>query len=673
MPAFLKLKHFLMTAHHSNSALEQANRLFAAGQSREAEQLLRESRDDGACAAALRDYLLAEQRVPEALELARNSQEPIDRALLHHAAGEFEAAAALCRQVLEQVPEDPAALLHLARAIHNAGDQTGALAALRRAVDHRPDFAEGWAALAHALRASGDIASAIKAYEHALEQSPGLRQPRLDLGITLFNSDDAHGALACFEDLLARDPDDGDALVYSGLALQLLGNLSAARDRLEKAVAAAPQHPLAHRFLGAVCNELGDDARAVDHLKRARALTPDDPDIQAELADVHELSNRLDDMEQAVNRGLELAANHPQLLVQAARLVRRRGDPRQALQRLQAIDPNALPPRQAQQYFHEASLNLDRIGEADQAMEAMTVANQITANEPRAAGIDRNAAFERIERMRHWAEHWQPSSDDAPGWAGEGVCFLIGFPRSGTTLLDTMLDAHPDTASIEEKPTMEPVVERVRQRHGGYPEGIDRLGEPELAELSQRYRENLAEYLPDDRRPELIIDKMPLRILDAAFIRRLLPRATFILALRHPCDLIISNHMQLFEATDTLIHTTTLEGTVRLYEAVMTAWEAIAPTVADRLTRIRYEDLVADPEAELRRICEFLDLSWHPGLVDTQQRTRERGRIRTPSYQQVSEDIYQRAAGRWHRYRRHLEPYMQTLAPHAANLGYSIE
>lgn len=662
-----------MTAHHSNSALARANDLFAEGKCREAEQLLREHHDDRACAEALRDYLLTEQRVPEALELVHNSLHPIDRALMHHATGDFEAAAALCREVLEDAPDHPAALLHLARAIHNAGDQSGALATLRRAVEQRPDFAEGWAALAHALRARGDIDSALQAYEQALAESPGLRQPRLDLGITLFNSDDAHGALACFEELLTRDPDDIDALIYSGLALQLLGDLSTAKSRLEKAVIDHPEHPLAHRFLAAVCNESGDDAAAVDHLEKAQALAPDDPDIRAELADAHELSNRLDDMERAVNGGLELAPDHPQLLVQAARLARRRGEPRQALQRLQAIDPNALPPRQAQQYFHEASLNLDRIGEADQAMEAMTVANRITANEPRAAGIDRNAAFERIERLRRWAESAEMPSGLPTGWAGEDICFLIGFPRSGTTLLDTMLDAHPDAASVEEKPTMEPVVERVRQRYGGYPEGIDRLGEPELAELRERYRKNLAEYLPADRRPELIIDKMPLRILDAAFIRRLLPRATFVLALRHPCDLVISNYMQLFEATDTLIHTTTLEGTVRLYDAVMKAWEAIAPTVADRLTRIRYEDLVANPETELQRICEFLDLSWDPDLVDTRRRTQERGRIRTPSYQQVSEDVYQRAAGRWRRYRKHLEPYMQTLAPHAANLGYSLE
>ncbi|MEE4304397.1 MAG: sulfotransferase [Wenzhouxiangella sp.] len=662
-----------MSADHHQAPVAEARRLFAEGKPAPAESLLRERMQQSpACKAALRDFLVAEQRIPEAVELIRGSTEAVDRALAAHVAGDFAAAAEACRQALANDPDDAAALLYLARAVHNLGDQKAALDALRHAVELRPGFAEAWYARAHARRASGDLEGAVHDYEKALALSPGLRQARLNLGITRFNMDDAHGALACFEDLLARRPDDIEALVHSGLTLQLAGDLAAARSRLEKAVNAHPDHPLGHRYLAAVCSEEGDDQAAVEHLEKALDLAPDDADLYAELAGIHELSNRLDDMAGVVERGLELAPQHPQLVIESARLERRRGNPQAALQQLQRIDPNGLPPRAAQQFFHEAALSLDRIGEADQAMQTIAVANRIKAGEPRAAGIDRTAAFERIERIGQWAagaSAWQEGPD---GWAGEDVCFIIGFPRSGTTLLDTMLDAHEQAVSIEEKPTLEPVIDQVAESHG-YPEGIDRLTAGELASLREAYRANLARFLPRDHGARIVIDKMPLRILDAAFIRRLLPRARFILALRHPCDLVVSNYMQLFDATETLIHTTTLEGTVRLYDAVMTAWRSIEPLVDGGVARLRYEDLVADPQAELRRMCEFLGLPWDPSLVETRKRIENRGRIRTPSYQQVSEDVYQRSAGRWRRYRRHLEPFMPTLEKHAAALGYSTE
>lgn len=666
-----------MTADHRHSLIARANRLLAAGQAQQAEHLLRENQARCPdCRAALRDLLIAEQRVAEAIELVRGSEHPVDQALQYHAAGDFQQAAALCRQALESNPRDPAALLYLARAIHNLGQQKAALDTLRHALQIRPDHAEAWYALAHALRASGDLPAAVDAYEKALEHSPGLRQARLNLGITYFNMEDAHAALACFEDLLARHPDDIEALVHSGLTLQLAGDLPAARARLERAVARHPDHPLGRRYLAAVCSEEGDDKAAIEHLEKALELTPGDADLYAELAGIHELSNRLDAMARVVERGLEIAPRHPRLVIESARLQRRRGAPQAALQQLELVDPDSLPPRAAQQFFHEASLALDRIGEADQAMQTIAVANRITAGEPRAAGIDRNAIFERIERIRRWADtatapDEQPGGE-AGGWAGEDICFIIGFPRSGTTLLNTMFDAHDDAASIDEKPTLEPVFDRIRESHG-YPEGIDRLSESGLASLRANYRENLTRFLPDGHGAGIVIDKMPLRMLDAGVMRRLLPQSRFILALRHPCDLIISNYMQLFDANEALIHTSTIDGTVKLYDAVMTAWYAIEPLVADRLVRLRYEDLVSDPHSELRRVCDFLDLPFDPELVETRHRIEQRSRIRTPSYQQVSEDIYQRSAGRWHRYRRHLEPYLPILKKHAIALGYSLD
>lgn len=661
----------ILAMNQPSATESRARSLLADHRSEDALALLRSNLDDPACRASLRDWLLSEQNPAEAAELAV-TDDPVDHAFRAHLAGDFENAAELARRALQERPDDHHALLHLARALHNLGHATAALAALEKAVQVRPDFAEAWYALAHALRAGGRMNDAMNCYLRAIEQAPGLRQAWLNLGITRFNLDDAQGALTCFEELLDRDPDDLEALIHSGLTLQLAGDLPAARNRLERAVVQAPTDPRAHRFLAAVCNEIGDGETAINELELAIELEPRDPELRAELAGVLELSSRLDEMAETLRQGLALAPGHAGLNLEAARLARRRGQPDQALKRLGAIDPGTLPPRLAQQYFHEASLNLDRLGDADQAIEAMHQANSITAREPRARSVDRSRFFRHVDLVGEWARK-QRSGAQASGSEGDDLCFLFGFPRSGTTLLETMLDIHPQAASVEEKPTIESLVELLDRDFGGYPEAIDRLGPSDLEQLRHAYRQRLSAWLPPSDQPRMIVDKMPLRLLEAGFIHRLFPAARMILALRHPCDTVLSNYMQLFDASEAMIHTTSLEGTVRLYDAVMSAWPPIERLVSNRLTRLRYEDLVDSTESELQRLCRFLGLGWDDSLLDPRHRAAGRERVRTASYQQIGEAVYRRAVGRWQRYRSHLEPHLPVLKVHADRFGYELD
>ncbi len=621
-------------------------------------------------AAALRDYLVAEHRMQEALEVALAADDPLGAALEKHLAGDFDGAAGICRDLLEADPGNAAAMLYLGRALFNAGEREAALAALTDAVRLDPAFAEGWYALAHASRACGDLDTACDAYGRALEHSPGLRQARLNLGITLFNMDDALGALACFEELLRRDADDLDALVNSGLAKHLLGELDEARGRMERALVADPGHPDAHRLLAAIHSEGGDVSRAVDHMERALAARPDDAELYAELARIHELSGGVDRARKAVEHGLALDPHHPALGVEMAKLDRRAGAIGRAIERLQRIDPRYLPPRIAQQYFHEIGFCEDRLHHPVRAMAAFEQANDIGSKSPRAVLVDRNAFFERVEALERWLDREPDAAPSSP--AGGDLCFLVGFPRSGTTLLDTMLDAHPAVASVDEKPTLERVIERLEVRSPGYPEVIDGLCADDLDALRERYRAALAEFLPAGETPDLVVDKAPVRLIHAAFMQRLFPAARFIFALRHPCDVVLSNFMQLYEPSEAFVHTDTLAGTVRFYDAVMRLWARLAPRIGERLHYIRYESLVADPEAALEALCRFLGIEWSPRMVETRARSEAAGRVRTASYQQVTEDVYSRASGRWHRYRSYLEPHLGTLEPHARALGYSI-
>jgi hypothetical protein len=142
-------------------------------------------------------------------------------------------------------------------------------------------------------------------------------------------------------------------------------------------------------------------------------------------------------------------------------------------------------------------------------------------------------------------------------------------------------------------------------------------------------------------------------------------------ALRHPCDVVLSNVMQQFRPNEAFIHFDSIESAARSYDAVMRIWRQISERLPLRLHYVRYEDLVVEPERELAAALDALGLGANAAVLDPQQRLAERGRIRTNSYQQVSEPLYRRAAGRWERYRPWLEPVLPLLQPHIDWLGYA--
>lgn len=636
--------------------------------------------DDPLCNERLRELLLGERRNAEATSAIARAPGPagdprtlVSAAIGRHLARDFAGAVDLCRQALATAPAHAPAHNHLGRALNNLGQLPGALTAFERAVQADPDYPEAWHNLGHVLRARGELERACEAFERALRISPGYRSARLNLGITRFSLDQPAPALAHFEALLARDANDVEAMVNAGLCLQLAGDLEPARARYERALALAPENQSAWYYLGVLLNELSDPAAAVRALRRALALRPDDADAWAELAGVHELSSELEQAGAAVQSGLRHAPAHPLLNIEAAKLERRAGDLLGAEARLRRLDPARMPPRVRQQYHYELGNVLDRNQQNDAAFRAFEQGNALAARSVRRAGIDGEAFFREIDAVSGWLDEGAPGLGDGldDGDLGADLCFLVGFPRSGTTLLDTLLDAHPGVRSVEEKPTLEPVLHALRGLPGGYPGALGRLDASDRARLRRLYRAALAHHGVGDG--ALVLDKLPMRSVHAGLVQALFPRARLLFALRHPCDVVLSNFMQQYAVNEAFVNFYTLADTVRTYDAVFRLWQKLEARLSLPLGYVRYEHLVGSPESELAAACRFLGLAWDPGMLDPTQGNSERGRIRTNSYQQVAEPIYQRAQGRWRRYRAQLQPHLSTLAPHAARWGYSLD
>ena len=657
-------------------------RLVREGRPGEAERWLREQPHDRRHLASLRELLIGERQMSEAAAVAQQLASGSDveglvsAAFLQHLNNNFPNAARLCQQALQIDPKHPAALNHLARALHNLGRADDALALFERALAVAPEFSQTWQNLAHALRARGELERARAAFESALVHAPGARWARLQLGITLYSMERADAALDCFEQVLIAAPKEVEALLGAGLALHLLGRRAEARVRYDQALRIAPDHATAHFYLGCLLNESMDPSGAICALTRALELQPDDVDALTELAGVYEVGSRLDEAAEAIARGLKIAPRHPALNLEAAKLERRRGDAHAAVVRLRRIDPRQLSTRMAQQFWFELGQALDRCDDFAGAMQALETGNALAARSLRRREIDPGAFDRLLDRLSTWTARGAPGAlpreTDPNDDTGADLCFLVGMPRSGTTLLDTMLAAHPSVLSIEELPTLERAIADISKLAGGYPDALEHLDATQVTALRRRYRQAVSEHL-GGRSAALIVDKLHLRCIHIGLIQRLFPDARVLFALRHPADVVLSNFMQQYAPNDAFIHFDTLADSARIYARVLQLWRSGLSSLHLAHEVMRYEALVADPVAELERICAFLGIAPDPAMLDREARGATRERVRTNSYQQVAEPIYQRSSGRWQRYRTWLAPQFAQLRPHAEALGYSFD
>lgn len=662
--------------------LARAEAQLRAGEEPAALRILLANAEQPDCAVRLREWAVAErqlQLLPQALQpllAAGGPEADVSRAVQAQASGDPAAALALLRAVLGAHPELASAQHHAGRALHNLGRRPEALAALRLAVRLDHDYSDAWFSLAHALRAAGRMDEAISAYRTALARRPGFRAALLALGVTLVAAERADEAMAPLDRLLELDPDNGEALAYRGLCLHVLGRLAEAEASQQRVLARDPNHPLAHFYLGCLLNERLDSSRAREHLLQALQGMPDDAEVLAELAGLSEQLSALDEAAAYVARGLAAAPGHAGLRLEAARLARRAGRLAEARSHLQGLDAATLPQRQAQQYWFERALLLDRSGEPGPALEALARGHALAAASPRRRSVDAGAFPRQLDAIEQWlaagAPGGAPQAGDPPAPGTPRLAFLVGFPRSGTTLLDTMLDAHPEVASIEERPTIEPVAEALLADGSGWPQGMARLAASDLEAGRARYLATVGRLLPQGF-AGTVLDKLPLRLLLVPLLHRLFPQAALLFAVRHPFDVVLSNVMQQYRPNEAFVHFDSIEAAARSYDRVMRIWRGMREQLPLPVHEVRYERLVSEPEAELASACAALGVDLQPGMLDTGARLGGRGRIETNSYQQVAEPLYTRAVGRWRAYRPWLEPVLPLLAPHATWLGYSLD
>jgi tetratricopeptide (TPR) repeat protein len=509
-------------------------------------------------------------------------------------------------------------------------------AALARGVEH-PLLLN---VAAFKLEQSGREQEALKLLERAVQIAPNDLGSRNALGLCLLKLERAVDALEQFEILVNAAPSLPYVHTSRGNALLAVGAVTEAEASYQRALAIDDRQFVAMAGLAHIASSRGAYPEARAWAEKALALQAGFPDAVVSLA-AAELGERQPARAEAQIRAL----------LRDERLTDR--ERAYANGQLGDILDASDRPAEAFAAYAQCNRELQRLyaGRYDSALE---YARSLTR------------FFERANR-EDWNTRTPPRADPS---GARGHVFLLGFPRSGTTLLEVILEGHPEVVSLEENESLIDSVNQFMRR----PEDLERLARATPQELD-KWRAAYWRLVADagiQPAGKTFVDKHPLNTLKLPLIARLFPDAKILFACRDPRDIVLSCFRHRFRMSAPIYELLSIEGAARYYEAVMQfALRSMSICTLDTLL-VRHEDVVTGFAREMTRICQYLKIEWVPAMGDFALRTKDRA-VLTPSTAQLVRGLSTEGVGQWRRYATQLAPVREILEPWVKRFYYDTE
>jgi tetratricopeptide (TPR) repeat protein len=590
--------------------------------------------------------------------------------------GEAALAEAACRRALALDPKHATALAVLGYVLYAGGRFGEALETFQQLTQLEPHNAQHWINVGTARRGLMDLEGALRAYTRAAELGAASADFYYNVGLTHLDRHDYEAARATLKRAAELAPSDaGIRLEYAKVCYEALqtDEAIAALQGWQQFDGLAPQVVAS---IGQRLMNLGEARQAEDVLQQL-VRSPDlDPRASLTLAQILERTNRLDEA-RAVLQRLQLDPRSTdlgtELTTLQAQIAQRDGAHEQAARLFS--DVIARRPEFHTQHLELFALakSLDALGRYDEAFGTLVEAHRsqvehfrLTAPLAVARGTPEMVITEYgcdPQDVASWAAAPGPTVADSP-------VFIVAFPRSGTTLLELTLDAHPGVVSMDEQPFVQAALDDLLATGIQYPEQLGRVSASQLEDVRSRYWERVRSKVslqPGQR----LVDKNPLNLMRLPVIRRVFPNARIVLAIRHPCDVLLSCYMQHFRAPDFALLCSDLTHLADGYRKTFDFWYEQVALLEPSVREVRYETFVADFEAQTKELLAFLDLPWHEAVLAPAARARAKGYISTPSYSQVVQPVSQKSVGRWKAYEQHLQSVLPHVRRYLEKWGYS--
>jgi tetratricopeptide (TPR) repeat protein len=535
--------------------------------------------------------------------------------------GQLDAAAAVYAQLLEAQPDHAPALHYLGLVRFQQGRLPEAERLLGRSLLLEPNNANAWS----------------------------------DLGMVRIRADAPEKSLQSFENALALAPEHPDALNNMAQALRRLSRFEQARPLLERLVALRPDSGGAHYALADTKYKSNDVNGAIESYQAAVRLDPDDRRSRTGLGDAYESAGRF---KEAKMQYLAALRREPDAVLPLAKLLQLREgevDPQWVRRAAALADSDEVPEEGRIRLNIALAYFYDREEQYEMAFRCLRVGYDAQSRrEPFDADGFTRAINSLIETLTKDFYASAPRS----GVDSERPIFIVGMPRSGTTLTEQILASHSQVAAGGELSMLLKASHQIRELSDArepYPRGLLSIGSAGLRTLSERYLEHLQTVSTTADR---VTDKLPFNFMHLGVIALLFPNARIVHCRRQPIDNCLSCYFTSFARQIRFANRLDTLGRYYVdYDRLMRHWQAVLPV---EILELQYEELVTDTEEQVRLLLDYCDLGWEDACLAFNK--TERG-VRTPSRWQVRQPIYQKSIARWRHYEQQLEPLIEILTP----------
>lgn len=547
----------------------------------------------------------------------------VELAFKRHKANDLAYANDVYRRVLGQNPNHPRALHYLGLIAQQSGHSIDAIKLINRSLSLDKNDAKAHNHLGQIYIHQDDYKKGTKHIKTALDMEPENVDFLNNYGNCLKYYDDVDGAVALYRKVLKISPETTNSTYNLANALKTQRDYDQAIIWFRKTLAIDPDHFQAHQNLGVSLEQKGDfDAAVIEYLEVLRI----NPDHARAMSNLIAIKSYKPDQE---------------IVTRAATMIK--------IPDLKVEDRMKLG--------HGLGKHFDRTGDYDRAFGYF----QTTQNAQRSQNkvFDINGLRLRIDKMIAVFTKDYFAKMAPLGHETERTMFIVGMPRSGTTLTEQILASHPQIFGAGE---LQEIAKIVKDLSPGYPASLLQSAKSDITEMAERFLTHLQEFAPDDALR--VTDKLPVNFMHLGMIATLFPNARIIHCLRDPMDVGLSCFIELFSMDQD--YTTRLEdfGAYYLeYHRLMTHWRAVLPLTFHTQY---YEELIADQDTHIRALVAQSGLDWHEGCLNFQDTDRS---VMTPSRWQVRQPIYKSSSGRWKNYETHMEPLRHLLEKNGFHYG----
>ena len=564
-------------------------------------------------------------------------------------AGKLEESAACLERVVALQPDYAEAHNNLGNTFKRMGQLDKAAAHYERALSLLPNYAEVYSNLAHLLNDLGRFDEAADRARRAIDINPQFADAYINLASVEMSRQRHDESLRWLDALLAFAPGHPGALVARSKCLKRQDRLDEALDAARRAAAISPNNADAHNTLAEALQAASQFDEALASFEKAARL----PGTVAESARLGRATLLAE-----IGRGKEALAVFDEVLAANPRCVAAYAD--RADQKKFTADDADIARMEALLSSGEVQVLNDRIslhftlgkaymdaGNSERAFHHLGEGNRMKRA---TVAFDAKATGQWMQGIAKTFSGPLLNGFKDAGNPSDMPVFVLGMPRSGTTLVEQILASHPQVHGAGELRAVQALVDGL----GDYLAAIKRANLDMLARLGDSY---VARVAPLSQGRRHVVDKMPANFLHAGLIRLILPNARIVHCRRDPVDTCLSCYTKLFAAEQAFTYDLAELGAFhRAYQSLTAHWRKVLPK--DRFIEVDYEAIIDDLEGQARRLVDFLGLPWDEGCLKFHETARP---VRTASLNQVRQPIYKTSLGRWRKHASHLEPLLEAL------------